>query len=622
MDLAGSATSTISKMVAASMFAGPPRPAASPLGSPPSSAPPARDARPGQASSTLSDSSRCELPLGSLLHVTKNDYNFVVATSVVPESKQAPGECRLAEKTRRKLAADEACGRVHLYGSAVVPSLHAAGLLPTPDADSRLKSKGLGSGAVVAIAVAHDRGTFAFHGEVAAGKTELQRLAELYFSYSEKLPPREPSAAVSRRLGAVDAEYLLGQLATSLPSASIAHFHASLTSTALASCHEPALSCAGSSAPSSSSPSIISTAVTERDRLAATFGARLVGRVKAMAPTAADVEVSFEVPPNLTQVGAIISSCLANITHIVPSGEQTDEFARQEAQRAEQHAAELRGRPELDFVSVSVDGELVVVLITTEKYPWHGVRCRWIEQLMVRSDFRKNGVGRACMGFVLDTAKSAGCDVVALDVHKTNCDALDFYGRVGWTSRLASNLTGPGGEWCPTITLFKSITQDGKDLPRLPMVKVGQCWEVPLAEGGDTASQCLRILEDRYPGDPLFVYDFRVPLKQHYTGKQFDAQTQEAEECGITLNRRYVAYTPRGSTNGLYVDAQGCMGGAINRPRGTILKRTGTLQKGLLVAGWCNHLTKTSRRGRCTHAACVIKAGEQLTMPYGSSHSI
>jgi GNAT superfamily N-acetyltransferase len=493
--------------------------------------------------------------------------------------------------------------------------LREAGWLPKPSEDSRMKKKEFDAGEVVAIAIASDRGTFVFHGAVVKGETELHRLHRLYTVYSRSLPPRSPFPL--RSMGDLDASYLIEEFASAAP-AFARRLRAALAAPLLPrEVGDVPPSVAGSSA-ASIIHSTTSTAVT--DRSAVITGAGLLASVKAKAPAGSDVKVSYK-PPDLEAAGALIASCLANVSYVAPEAAAwtaTDWLEFKE--RAEVYAAELRHRPSLAYVCVHVDGQLVVLVVLDEKYPWNGVRCTWLEQLMVHRDYRRAGVGRVAMGFFLDSAKNSGADVAALDVHKTNVGAIDFYGKVGWTYQLESGLTGPGGQWQPTITLFLPLTAQGAALRRLPKRAVrptssdigpGPAGEVPVG---------LVLLEDRHGGDPLLMYDYAVPLNKHYTLQEKEQLFDDIEARRIEYDARFIAATPRPRTGGLWVDAKGCLGGAINRARGSGLAKNAELGPGLLVRAWCRHMSGAAKRKRCND--CIIRAGSEVVMPYGMSHKI
>ena len=61
-----------------------------------------------------------------------------------------------------------------------------------------------------------------------------------------------------------------------------------------------------------------------------------------------------------------------------------------------------------------------------------GAPSAWIEDVVVREDFRGKGLGRALLDAVLDWARSRGAVRTQLLADLDNAPALAFYERVGW----------------------------------------------------------------------------------------------------------------------------------------------------------------------------------------------
>jgi GNAT superfamily N-acetyltransferase len=68
-----------------------------------------------------------------------------------------------------------------------------------------------------------------------------------------------------------------------------------------------------------------------------------------------------------------------------------------------------------------------------------GAPSAWIEDVVVREDFRGNGLGRALLDAVLAWARTQGALRAQLLADLDNAPALAFYERVGWRpTRLAA----------------------------------------------------------------------------------------------------------------------------------------------------------------------------------------
>jgi len=61
-----------------------------------------------------------------------------------------------------------------------------------------------------------------------------------------------------------------------------------------------------------------------------------------------------------------------------------------------------------------------------------GAPSAWIEDVVVREDFRGKGLGRALLDAVLDWARSRGAVRAQLLADLDNAPALAFYDRIGW----------------------------------------------------------------------------------------------------------------------------------------------------------------------------------------------
>jgi ribosomal protein S18 acetylase RimI-like enzyme len=65
---------------------------------------------------------------------------------------------------------------------------------------------------------------------------------------------------------------------------------------------------------------------------------------------------------------------------------------------------------------------------------WTGADDCWLEDLFVRDDARRGGVGRALVDAAVDRARARGCRRIELDVNEENRAALAFYRSLGFTT--------------------------------------------------------------------------------------------------------------------------------------------------------------------------------------------
>lgn len=63
-----------------------------------------------------------------------------------------------------------------------------------------------------------------------------------------------------------------------------------------------------------------------------------------------------------------------------------------------------------------------------------GAPSAWVEDVVVRADWRGQGLGRALLDAVLDWARAQGAVRAQLLADLDNTPALAFYDRLGWTS--------------------------------------------------------------------------------------------------------------------------------------------------------------------------------------------
>jgi GNAT superfamily N-acetyltransferase len=65
---------------------------------------------------------------------------------------------------------------------------------------------------------------------------------------------------------------------------------------------------------------------------------------------------------------------------------------------------------------------------------WTGTDDCWLEDLYVRDDARRGGVGRSLVAAAIERARARGCRRMELDVNEQNADALAFYRSLGFTT--------------------------------------------------------------------------------------------------------------------------------------------------------------------------------------------
>jgi len=65
---------------------------------------------------------------------------------------------------------------------------------------------------------------------------------------------------------------------------------------------------------------------------------------------------------------------------------------------------------------------------------WMAAEDCWLEDLFVREDARRSGLGTALVGLALDRARARGCRRVELDTNESNAAALALYERFGLTA--------------------------------------------------------------------------------------------------------------------------------------------------------------------------------------------
>ena len=62
---------------------------------------------------------------------------------------------------------------------------------------------------------------------------------------------------------------------------------------------------------------------------------------------------------------------------------------------------------------------------------WMAAEDCWVEDLFVREDARRSGLGAALVGLALERARARGCRRIELDTNECNAPALALYERFG-----------------------------------------------------------------------------------------------------------------------------------------------------------------------------------------------
>jgi GNAT superfamily N-acetyltransferase len=65
---------------------------------------------------------------------------------------------------------------------------------------------------------------------------------------------------------------------------------------------------------------------------------------------------------------------------------------------------------------------------------WTAAEDCWLEDLFVRGDARRGGVGRALVARALDRARERGCRRVELDTNEDNANAIRLYESLGFST--------------------------------------------------------------------------------------------------------------------------------------------------------------------------------------------
>jgi ribosomal protein S18 acetylase RimI-like enzyme len=69
---------------------------------------------------------------------------------------------------------------------------------------------------------------------------------------------------------------------------------------------------------------------------------------------------------------------------------------------------------------------------------WHGKYCCYLEELFVRKEDRKKGIGSLLLKSALNKAKERNCAEISLSVDKNNLNAIRLYKKLGLDEEVLS----------------------------------------------------------------------------------------------------------------------------------------------------------------------------------------
>jgi GNAT superfamily N-acetyltransferase len=88
-----------------------------------------------------------------------------------------------------------------------------------------------------------------------------------------------------------------------------------------------------------------------------------------------------------------------------------------------------------EFLLGAVDGEAVGVCQVRFRWSvWKSAEDCWLEDLFVREEARRSGLGRALVEAALERARVRGCKRIELDVNEDNAAARALYEACGFES--------------------------------------------------------------------------------------------------------------------------------------------------------------------------------------------
>jgi ribosomal protein S18 acetylase RimI-like enzyme len=92
--------------------------------------------------------------------------------------------------------------------------------------------------------------------------------------------------------------------------------------------------------------------------------------------------------------------------------------------------------PDSEFLLAAPDGADEPAAVCQLRFRlaiWTGADDCWLEDLFVREDARRSGLGRALVGAALERAEARGCRRVELDVDDDNDSAIALYRAMGFS---------------------------------------------------------------------------------------------------------------------------------------------------------------------------------------------
>jgi ribosomal protein S18 acetylase RimI-like enzyme len=115
--------------------------------------------------------------------------------------------------------------------------------------------------------------------------------------------------------------------------------------------------------------------------------------------------------------------------------------------------AELIGRDDTEFWLAGSDRPAAVCQLRFRLSVWTAAEDCWLEDLYVRPEARRLGLGRALVERALERARERGCLRVELDTNEDNHAALELYRSLGFS-------TASKGE---SPSLFLGVRLDGDE---------------------------------------------------------------------------------------------------------------------------------------------------------------
>jgi ribosomal protein S18 acetylase RimI-like enzyme len=94
--------------------------------------------------------------------------------------------------------------------------------------------------------------------------------------------------------------------------------------------------------------------------------------------------------------------------------------------------------PGTEFLLAAPDGDDEPAAVCQLRFRlaiWTGTDDCWLEDLFVREDARRSGLGRALVTAALERAEARGCRRIELDVDEDNTDARALYSAMGLSDK-------------------------------------------------------------------------------------------------------------------------------------------------------------------------------------------